>query len=88
VFFNEAITAGINYTVPECGANGITLNVFDASTGFGVNYPACDWEWILTVNGDVSASTDQNPTFHFDLIVRTGYSLFSDASNLMQWMYR
>lgn len=70
--FNEQIDAGLTYDVSECGVNGVTLNVQDSSSGFG-NYPACDWEWILTVSPTadgstlVSPSTEQNPSFNFDL---------------------
>jgi hypothetical protein len=53
--------------------DGVVLNVQDSSTGFGNNYPACDWQWILTVSpcmGDITClypDTVPNPTFNFDL---------------------
>ncbi len=65
--FNENIIADFTYDVSSCTTDGIVLNVTDQSSGFGVNYPACDFEWLLTMDNCVIPSTDQNPTFTCDI---------------------
>ncbi len=69
--FNTQINANFTYDVPECGADGITLNVQDSSYGFNPNFPAVSYQWLLTVTPSVGVgifpSTSQNPTFNFDL---------------------
>jgi len=64
--FDEEINAAFTYDVSSCTEEGVTLNAHDNSSGFG-NFPGCDWEWLLTVDGNVYPSTDINPTFQFDL---------------------
>ncbi|HZV68095.1 MAG TPA: gliding motility-associated C-terminal domain-containing protein [Saprospiraceae bacterium] len=65
--FNSQIDAGFTYDVSSCTEEGITLNVLDQSNGFNANFPACTYEWLVSVGGNVFPSTLQNPTFHFDI---------------------
>ena len=67
--FDSQIDAGFTYDVSSCSEDGIVLNVTDTSTGFHPDFPACEYEWLLTVSpgGLVLGSTQQNPTFPFDI---------------------
>lgn len=70
--FDSQIDAAFTYDVSSCTEDGIVLNVTDQSFGFDPNYPACTYEWLLTVNspGEPSQlipSTVQHPTFTFDI---------------------
>lgn len=65
--FDSQIDADFTYDVSACTEAGIVLNVTDASFGFDPNFPACSYEWLLTVDGNIIPSTDQNPTFNFDI---------------------
>lgn len=62
VFFS-GLNAEFSYSSNSC-TDGIVLDVTDLSTGA---YPIVAWEWLLTYPGGVLASTDQNPTFSFDI---------------------
>ncbi len=67
--FNSQIDADFTYDVSSCSEEGIVLNVTDQSSGFETNFPACSYEWLLTVSpsGQIKASVLQNPTFNFDI---------------------
>ncbi|MEP6647800.1 MAG: gliding motility-associated C-terminal domain-containing protein [Saprospiraceae bacterium] len=67
--FNTQINAGFTYDVSSCDETGITLNVHDQSNGFNPNFPAASYEWLLTISDppQIIPSSQQNPTFHFDI---------------------
>ncbi len=68
--FDDHIDADFALDVSSCTEDGIVLNAHDQSTGFG-NYPACKWQWLLTVNTvngpEVFPDTVPDPTFNFDI---------------------
>ncbi len=65
--FDSQIQADFTYDVSSCTTEGIVLNVFDQTTGFG-SWPIQTYEWLCTVsNGTVLPSGSQNPTFNFDI---------------------
>ena len=69
--FNDTIHADFTFDVSDCTQDGIQINVQDSSSGFGNNYPACDWQWLMTVpcTGGLCVFPDTviNPIFNFDL---------------------
>jgi gliding motility-associated-like protein len=69
--FNDTIAADFTFDVSKCTQDGIQINVQDSSSGFGNNYPACDWQWLMTVptGGGIIVFPDTviNPIFNFDL---------------------
>ncbi len=65
--FDSQIEADFSYDVSSCTESGITLDVTDLSSGFNPNFPAATWDYLLTVDGNVLVSNQQNPTFNFDV---------------------
>lgn len=65
--FNSQIVADFDWDVSRCDEDAIVLNATDLSSGFHPDYPACTFEWLLTVDGNVYPSSQQNPTFEVDI---------------------
>ncbi len=63
VFISE-LNAEFSYSSTSC-TDGIVLDVVDLSTDPA--FPIVGWEWLLTHPGGVIPSTEQNPTFTFDV---------------------
>ncbi len=62
--FTSNLIAEFSYSSNSC-TDGIILDVVDLSSD--PEYPIVGWEWLLTYPGGVLASTEQNPTFTFDI---------------------
>ncbi len=62
--FTSLLNAEFSYTVPSC-TDEIVLQLTDLSTD--PEYPITGWEWLVTYPGGVLASSQQNPTFTFEL---------------------
>jgi gliding motility-associated-like protein len=62
--FNSNINAEFSYSSNSC-SDSITLDFFDLSSS--PNYPIVSWEWLITHPTGVLASTEQNPSFTFDI---------------------
>ena len=62
--FTSQLNAEFSYSSNSC-TDGIVLNATDLSSD--PEYPIASWEWLLTYPGGVIPSTQQNPTFNFDI---------------------
>jgi len=62
--FTSNLNAEFSYSSNSC-TDGIILDVVDLSSD--PEYSIVGWEWLLTYPEGVIASTEQNPTFTFDI---------------------
>lgn len=62
--FNADVVADFTREVVSC-TDSITIIATDLSTGTG--HPPASWAWLLTYPGGILSSTQQNPSFTFDI---------------------